>query len=76
MSATIQMIPFFCATELPPDVEEYCIEHGHPVHYDSGVVEVELREPNPLAAWLESLGYEFSPREKKRGWGHIALMGS
>lgn len=70
------MIPFICATTLPPDVEEFCVAQDYPLHCDSGIVEVDLEEENPLAAWLQSEGYQFSPKEVDRGWGHIALMGS
>jgi hypothetical protein len=71
-----KMIPMIDATDLPPDVEEYCMEHDHPLHCDSGVVQVELRIANPLAFWLRMEGYEFSSAEEKRGWGNIALVGS
>ena len=70
------MIPMIDAGDLPPDVEEYCIEHEHPLHYDTGVVQVDLEDENPLAAWIQAQGYEFSPREKKRGWGNIAMVGT
>jgi len=70
------MIPFICATELPPEVEEFCEAQDYPLHCDSAIVEVDLEEENPLASWLQSKGYQFSPKEVDRGWGHIALMGS
>jgi len=66
------LIPYI--RELPWDVEEYCLERD----WDgtSTVIEVELRKENPLATWLKKQGYVFSSEEIRRGWGHIALMGS
>lgn len=69
----MRMIPY--VSDLPCDVEEYCLDRG----WDgtSTVVEVSLDDGgNPLATWLKSQGYEFSPKEIDWGWGHIALMGS
>jgi len=71
-----RMIPMIDATDLPSDVEEYCMEHDYPLHYDSAVVQVYLGEENPLADWLRSKGHEFTPADEKRGWGHIGLVGS
>lgn len=68
MSHSFQMIPFICASTLPPEVEEFCAARDHPLHCDSGVVEVDLEEENPLASWLQNKGYQFSAKEKLRGW--------
>jgi len=70
------MIPMIDAGDLPLDVEGYCAEHGHPLHYDTGMVRVDLENGNPLAEWLQEQGYEFSLREKKRGWGNIVMIGT
>ena len=41
----MKMIPYVDAGDLPPDVEEYCIEMDYPVHCDSAVVQVVLDDP-------------------------------
>lgn len=72
----LRLIPFLCADQLPDDLLEYCLDREWPTHYSSGVVEVDLDSENPMSIWLKSQGYEFSPKEIKRGWGHVAILGS
>ena len=72
----LQLIPFICASELTPELEEHCLEKDYPLHGDSGVIEVDLGGGDPFAAWLEQQGYRFSQTEIDRGWGHIALLGT
>ncbi|MHC4188388.1 MAG: hypothetical protein ACYSUB_01710 [Planctomycetota bacterium] len=70
----MQLIPLVRAVDLPDEVLEYCVDDSDwPTHYESGIVQVTLRDGNVMAMWLEAQGYEFSPSEIKRGWGYIAL---
>lgn len=72
----MKMIPLFDAGDFPPEVEEYCVEHDFPVHCSSGIVEVDLDEPNPLAGWILGEGYEFPAEDWDRGFSRVGIMGT
>jgi len=72
----LYMIPLIDAGDFPPEVEDYCIEHEIPTHYDSAVVQVDLRDGNPLAKWLLTRGYVVTLVDERRGWAHIAVQGT
>ena len=70
------MGPMLDAAKLPDDLLMYCVDQEWPTHYASEVIQVDLKVENPMATWLAEQGYEFLPREIKRGWGRVALLGS
>lgn len=72
----MKMIPLLYAAKLPGELLEYCMDQEWSTHYDSDVVQVDLKDENPMATFLKEQGYEFSPEEIKRGWGYVALLGS
>ena len=60
-SMKYEMIPAVEATDMPPDVLEWCAENDIPTHYDSTIAQVwtdEGEEMNPFAKWLVEIGVE------------------
>jgi hypothetical protein len=51
----------FCveARDMPPEVEDYCIDQGIQTHCQNDVALVE-DDGNPFAEWLKAEGVEFS----------------
>lgn len=52
----IRMIPCVKAADMPPDVEQFCIDQGISTHYQNEVVIVDADDDDPLAHWFCDLG--------------------
>ena len=48
------MIPCICATDLPPEVEEWFMEHDYSTHYQNEVVDV-YESDHVFAKWLNDI---------------------
>lgn len=68
-------IPLVEARDLPLDVVMYCTDQEYSLHCDSGIVQVDLRDGNPLADWLLRQGYNVTLVDEHRGYALIALEG-
>ena len=58
------------ATDMPPEVEEWCLENDVSLHYENSMVQVE-DDGNPFANWLKENGFMF-----KKDWEWIGVFGT
>jgi len=57
----ITYIPAVAATDMPPEVEEWCIDNEYSTHYQNDIAQVE-NDGNPFAKWLIKNGYKFKSK--------------
>lgn len=58
----IKYIPLINATDMPTEVEEYCVKHDINTHYQNDITFVE-NNGNPFAEWLKNSGYVFKGKD-------------
>ncbi len=68
----IEHIPAVDAKDMPPEVEDYCMERGWSTHYQNEIVQV-YDDGNPFAEWLKTNGYVF--RSKKETYQNFDSVG-
>ena len=67
----IEMTPTVHATQMPKDVEDWCVDHDISTHYQNDITYIE-NDGNPFANWLKDMGYVFGDD----GGGWIGIFAS
>lgn len=60
------------ATDMPEEVEDWCIENEYSTHCTNSVAKVP-NDDNPFANWLRDNGYVFSDTDEG-GFDHVAII--
>ena len=67
----IEYIPAIEASDMPSEVEDWCVENDYSIHYQNDIAQVE-NDGNPFAKWLIENGYKF--KAKKSGFDSIGIF--
>ncbi len=67
-----EKITLVCATDMPRDVLQYCVEQEISTHYQDSIA-VIADNGNPFAEWLKENGYKFKKTNANEG-DYIAII--
>ena len=68
----ITYIPTVEAKDMPPDIEDYCVDQEWSTHYQNEIVQL-YDDGNPFAEWLKANGYVFKKHQYKK-WNNIGIF--
>lgn len=71
MSEILRMVQSVNASDMPVDVDQWCMDNDISTHYVTTMYNV-YDDGNVFSEWLKSIGYDFKGEE----WGWIGVWGT
>ncbi len=68
-------VPTVDASDLPQEVEDWCVNEYISIHYGCAIYQIELNG-NPLQLFFEENEVKFSAKEWKRGFAQVGIIGT